>query len=1151
MHLRSLRLRGFKSFPEPLELKLEPGVAVVVGPNGSGKSNIADAIVWAAGSLTPSELRAEKPDDVLFAGGGTRAAADHCEVELVFDNEDGMLAELAYSEVSIARRLVRGGEGQYLVNKTVLRRTDIVELLADVGLGGSMHSIVSQGKVDAVLASRPEDRRALVEEAAGLGKFKRRKHRAELKLARVAAQVDRARDVEDEVRKRLRPLALQATAAERAERLAGEIAGLRARIAQLDLEAIAEKRAGAEERRDAAGLARRSTQERLRALLAERQRAEDELSDVAGRREAAVSGLYRLQGASERLGLRREAASTLETRLADELAEHERAAAFESDASLRALDEHAAVAAAEARDAAQASGSAAERARVAQARLAAFERLAAARCEAALESLRGDRERVEAELREATGGGDGAARLLLAVGSARERVTARQETAGSLARELRAELELARSAARRGGATPAELEAVANELGSRARAAAIERDELEERARSARERLLALERTLGEREGIAPAARQLAEEGEMLLLGRLDVAPGSERAVAAALGWRASAVLAADAPSGLELVRRACERGLGSLTVLVGGRDPRALVDELPVVPLDRLLEAARPAVTAEGFGYDPVHGELWFAGETGEALLLEMEGRRKTLAEEADELNARAEAAARAAADSAADADAAEAAFAEVAHLRGRASDPELLGRLADLADRLAGILDQVAGHAATVEATLAARSTAAADRSTELGARLRALAERESTARREAAAATTRAQSAELALARLGGTAGVDPGDADQAALVAEAADSLAAADVAGEAARAAADRAQVAAAALAARAPRRPAGDPDLLGRLRRLAASLCDELVRAQALAERLQSPVRARADAGAQRSSDLGAELRRLGASEVELRQAAEIASERATEVEVELARLAAEADAATRRLELAGDVEPAEGDDAAELGARAERLEVRRESLGLVNPLAQEEYEAEKERLDDLASQRADLEQSLAEMARLRDELADTVQRRFSETFDAVARNFEEVAATLFPGGEGRLRLVEAREEDGAEAGEGGIEVELRPAGKRITRLSLLSGGEKALGAISFLFALFLAKPCPFYLLDEVEAALDDANITRFVELLRRYADRAQFVVITHQKRTMEAADVLYGVTMGADGVSEVVSRRLPRHEHQQAAVIA
>ena len=294
MHLRSLRLRGFKSFPDTLELKLEPGVSVVVGPNGSGKSNVADAIVWAAGSLTPSELRADRPDDVLFNGAEGRKPAESCEVELVFENEDGGFGGLEFSEVSIARRLHRGGEGQYLVNRAHVRRTDLVELLADVGLGGTMHSIVSQGKVEAVLASKPEERRELVEEAAGLGKFKRRKHRAELKLNRVGIQVERARDVESEVRKRLRPLALQATAAERAEKLAVEIAGLRARIADLDLAAAEARRAEAEERKTASGIARRASQKRLQALLAERQEAEEELADAAGGREAAVKAMYRL-----------------------------------------------------------------------------------------------------------------------------------------------------------------------------------------------------------------------------------------------------------------------------------------------------------------------------------------------------------------------------------------------------------------------------------------------------------------------------------------------------------------------------------------------------------------------------------------------------------------------------------------------------------------------------------------------------------------------------------------------------------------------------------------------------------------------------------------------------------------------------------------
>jgi chromosome segregation protein len=880
VHLRTLRIRGFKSFPDPLEISLEPGVAVVVGPNGSGKSNIADAIVWAAGSLTPSELRAERPDDVLFAGGGERKAAEHCEVELVFDNEDGAWPDLDFSEVSIARRLVRGAEGQYLVNKAAVRRTDLVEILSDVGLGSAMHSIVGQGKVEQVLASKPEDRREFVEEAAGLGKFKRRRHRAELKLARVALQVERARDVEEEVRKRLRPLALQATAAERAEKLVVEVAGLRARIAQLDLADSGARRSEAETRRDTAAFAKRGAQGRLEGLLADRARAEDELSDAAGRRESAVAARYRLQGGIERLELRAEAAAAL---------------------------------------------------------LARF--------------------RAETPRDADAGAGDGIARL---------------------------ELDAARAA-------------------EAARSAERERATLDERVALVRERIRALDQALAEQEGLPPAARALAEDGARLALGELEVAPGAERAVAAALRTRASAVLADDPAVGLALLQRARAAGLGSLTVLAG-RGPQELVDELPVVPLEALLDVSLPSVTTEGFGYDPGRGELWFAGETAEAVLLELQGRRSTLASEAAELEAQLAAATEAAARAAEEARVAEAAFGSAPRHRAGSIDSALLARFTELTERL----------------------------------------------------------------------------------------------DV----------------------------------------------EIESVSRAARRFEAPLRARVDAGATRAGELGEELRSLGATEVSLRQELEEASAAVSVAEVEIARIDADVADATRRLESTGEVEAAEGDDRDELATRVDRLETRRATLGQVNPLAREEYEAEKERLEDLKLQREDLERSLEELERLRADLTATVERRFAETFAAVADHFEEVASTLFPGGEGRLRLVEPDDE----GGEPGVEVELRPAGKRITRLSLLSGGEKALGAISFLFALFLARPCAFYLLDEVEAALDDTNIARFVELLRRYSDRAQFVVVTHQKRTMEAADILYGVTMGPDGVSQVVSRRLPQHEQALAA---
>src|SRR5881394_976948 len=303
MHLRAIKLRGFKSFPEPVEIRLEPGVAVVVGPNGSGKSNVSDAIVWAAGSMAPSELRAEKPDDVIFAGGGGRSPEEFCEVELLFDNPDGE-GPVPYTELSVARRLHRGGEGQYLLNRTAVRRIDLVELLADLGLGGGMHSIIGQGKVEEILGSKPEERRQLLEEAAGLGRFKRRKHRAELKLARVAIQVERARDV----------------AAERAEKLRGEIASLRARVAELDLAELQERLQDGEGRRTAAVLARKHADEKLDTLLEERRRAEEELADAAGRREQATATLYRLRSARERLELRRESAQSLRDGLRAELA---------------------------------------------------------------------------------------------------------------------------------------------------------------------------------------------------------------------------------------------------------------------------------------------------------------------------------------------------------------------------------------------------------------------------------------------------------------------------------------------------------------------------------------------------------------------------------------------------------------------------------------------------------------------------------------------------------------------------------------------------------------------------------------------------------------------------------------------------------------
>jgi chromosome segregation protein len=434
-------------------------------------------------------------------------------------------------------------------------------------------------------------------------------------------------------------------------------------------------------------------------------------------------------------------------------------------------------------------------------------------------------------------------------------------------------------------------------------------------------------------------------------------------------------------------------------------------------------------------------------------------------------------------------------------------------------------------------VAAALAARLEAPlAERAGRLAEDLRGIASREGELRRAVGDADVRALAAERRAVGRTAEASGEPKELRAAAELLSAR-----ADEAAAAAEASAERARMAARALTDADPGRARRPGEHV--LARLVAG-AEWLERSLAVdVERFELPVRERAQAQATRTTELGADLRRLGAAEVELRQQAANAGERLAAIDVELARTDAERDEAQRRL-AGANAEPAEGTDRAELADKLDRYERRREQLGQVNPLAKEEYDAEKERLQELTVQRADLEASLDELEKLRDDLTKTVETRFAETFAAVEEHFHDVAATLFPGGEGRLRMTEADDE----GEEPGIEVELRPAGKRVTRLSLLSGGEKALGAIAFLFSLFLARPSPFYLLDEVEAALDDTNIGRFTELLRTYADRAQFIVITHQKRTMEAADVLYGVTMGADGVSQIVSRRLPRDEVAKTA---
>ena len=480
MYLRSVKLRGFKSFPDAVEVRLEPGVAVVVGPNGSGKSNVADAIVWAAGSLAPSALRAEKPEDVLFAGSSGRQPADHCEVELLFDNAAGD-GPLPYAEISVARRLQRGGEGQYLVNRAAVRRTDVLELLAGEGLGHEMHAIIGQGRVEQVLSSKPAERRALIEEAAGLGGFKQRRHRAELKLERVAVQVDRARALEEESRKRIRPLALQATAAERAERLRTEVEALRVRLEAASL-------AGLEAR--AAELEGRRTEADARASAARR------ATRGPARRATPRGGGARASGPPPRGG----------------------------DGGPLPL---------------------------------------AKQRRAARDALR-DRHRV----------GPGAARRrpVACSGWPPRRATTRRSTSSRRPRRSCEKPEPVRGppsrSARAWRARPG-----SRTSGSPRSTAA---------SPSAR--------------GCRPSARALADAGRSLALSLLDVDPGYENAVAAALFGRASAVLADGPLDAFELAERARREGLGTFVALIANRAPGS-GERAPALPAaEPLLAHVRAA---------------------------------------------------------------------------------------------------------------------------------------------------------------------------------------------------------------------------------------------------------------------------------------------------------------------------------------------------------------------------------------------------------------------------------------------------------------------------------------------------------------------------------------------------------------------------
>ncbi|HEV3094799.1 MAG TPA: AAA family ATPase [Solirubrobacteraceae bacterium] len=1114
MHLKSLTLKGFKSFPERTRLDFGPGVSVVVGPNGSGKSNVTDALLWAMGEQSPLAVRGQSMQDVIFGGGRGVQARSSAEVEIVLDNSDGTV-DLPLSEISIVRRLERSGEGEYRLNGAKCRLVDVIEVLSDTGLGKETHSVISQGRVEAIVTSKPRDRRLLIEEAAGLGKHRKRRRRAQLKLERTQENLDRALDIEREARARLRPLKRQAEAAELHERLEHQSLQARLELAREAVRATSEQLAGAEDGVRAARAAREQIESRLREIVERRTRAEAAMAQRTERHDALSARAYAARSARERLQLRGEqAVATAETlaaraqRIAIELGALEPAAP-EGDRAVDPASEEGTPERAQAGE---------ERVRALESALAELESERELEVEHEIEGLRAEQERAAVRASELQG-------ELQAAREAREQADGAAETARAELRQAETAAEAARREASRVGAR---LAAANQFLRSHAGVAGAE--------------------------GSAPRA----------LSDALEVEPGYELALAAALGGRLDAALVRDMDGATALLDRAGQDGGAALLAgeaavngsssresaassaagageppapgavalleLISGSGPvvelarRLLADAWVLDSLDGLPDGFSGIATTRG-------GRVLFAG-WGEVRQVAEGGSERVLARrnERDHLvgeSARAvtsEHAAQATLDRALE----RVREADTAHDRADGDLREADRRLVEAteAKRKAGWLIEQR-RAAPEQGPLAVRR---AQLEGELAAERRALERRrtEEAERRRRIARLRAQRESDLELA----------------------------------------PHAERLAAACAA------AGEA-MVGVLAQVERLLAED----RAAGELLSAELRACAQEEAEIQSALRVEGEAVTGAEV----AAQRLRDQVAEVEQELAgvceRLELPVLGPEGRHEGEQEAEPLGAEQEQALRARLERLARRREQLGPVNPLAGLQYAEALAHVQELEERRTDLETALRELRGVIRETDRQIQETFNATFEAAARNFEELVGDVFPGGSGRLRLVS--EEPGprpvlggqpapadgasgasgsgdaeeaaadaeleAEEGEGeqmpGVEIEITPAGKSTKRLSLLSGGEKSMTALAFLFAVFLARPCPFYVLDEVEAALDDLNLDRFLTLLRRYADRAQFVVITHQKRTMEAADWLYGVSMADNGVSKVLSRRLPREE--------
>ncbi|BBZ07172.1 chromosome partition protein Smc [Mycolicibacterium doricum] len=1189
MHLKSLTLKGFKSFAAPTTLRFEPGITCVVGPNGSGKSNVVDALTWVMGEHSAKTLRGGKMEDVIFAGTSSRAPLGRAEVTVTIDNSDNALP-IEYSEVSITRRMFRDGGSEYEINGSHCRLMDVQELLSDSGIGREMHVIVGQGKLSEILESRPEDRRAFIEEAAGVLKHRKRKEKSIRKLDSMQANLARLTDLTTELRRQLKPLGRQAEMARRAQTIQADLRDARLRLAADDL---VTRRSEFDSTHQTETMLRREHDEittRLGAATAELDGHEVAVAELTERAELAQQSWFRLSALTERVSATVRIADERTQRLdaepepstgrdPDELeAEADHMAAHEAELLAELAESRAVLEAARDELAGRERVAAeAERAHMAAARAEADRREGLARLAGQVDTMRTRVESID----------DTVARLTVGIEEAAARAEAARaefETVQSRVGELdEGEVALDEHHDRTVAALRQADERVA-ELQTAERAA-------EKQVASLRARIDALAVGLDRRDGAAWLQQNHAGAGLFGSIAELlKVRPGHEVAVATVLGTAADA-LAAENSGAARAAVAALKESDGGRAALVLGDWPEPPATDPPALPAGAVWAVdvvdiparLRGAITAMLSGVaivddlanalDVVAGRAQLRAVTVDGDLVgagwisggsDRKPSTLEIASEIDKARADLEAAEKQVGELAAALsgalteqrdrqDAAEHALAALNESDAAISSIyEQLGRLGQDARAAAEEYQRLIRQRDELEAGRTRTVEELAELETRLhNAQQAPLFEAEPVDRQESVAAAEAARAAEVEARLSVRTA------EERANAVRGQADSLRRAAAAEREARLRAKRAKQAREHAAAVAGAVAESGRQVAARLGAVVAAASRN--RDTLAAERQQ---RAAALSQAREEvSELGARLTALTDAlhrdEVAKAQAAlRIEQLEATVLEqfgMAPADLIAEygPHVALSPTEL----EMAEYRQAKERGEqvvtpapmpfdrgtqerRAKLAEKELKELGRVNPLALEEFAALEERYNFLSTQLEDVKAARKDLLDVIAAVDDRILGVFTEAYADVEREFTQVFAALFPGGEGRLLLT-----DPDDMLSTGIEVEARPPGKKIKRLSLLSGGEKSLTAVAMLVAIFRARPSPFYVLDEVEAALDDVNLRRLISLFEQLRERSQLIVITHQKATMEVADALYGVTMQGDGITQVISQRLRGQE--------